>query len=301
MADHLPEDPRRWPGDPFELLGVERSASETDIRRAYTRLIRKFKPEHFPEQFRRIREAYEAALQQRKWFGFIHFDPPAEDDPAPAIVTAESTGTETAPRDEPRELERPRPVARPEEAAWALAIAGKRAEGYSQLAELARAKSENSELALRLYWLLAIEPAIDEDRTRHDWLAEALRRSCLRGEAVELYRRELEASPEQALLGPYENILKCDATSNDRLSLSRLRVSAAAIARKWNVIDAELEFLAREPGDFAETAWLSYLVIAMGILHFEYPPKVYRRCKDLLGGLRHLELREAWVFDQLDE
>ncbi|HSQ54423.1 MAG TPA: hypothetical protein VLM40_01660, partial [Gemmata sp.] len=25
------------------------------------------------------------------------------------------------------------------------------------------------------------------------------------------------------------------------------------------------------------------------------------RCKDLLGGLRHLELREAWAFDQLDE
>jgi hypothetical protein len=48
----LPDDPRRWPGDPFELLGVARGAVEIEIKRAYTRLIRRFKPEHHPEEFR---------------------------------------------------------------------------------------------------------------------------------------------------------------------------------------------------------------------------------------------------------
>src|SRR5438309_11363612 len=57
----LPNDPNQWPIDPYELLGVERTADARELRRAYTRLIRVFKPEQFPEQFRRIREAYEFA------------------------------------------------------------------------------------------------------------------------------------------------------------------------------------------------------------------------------------------------
>src|SRR4051794_1748542 len=69
MDDHaLPENPRDWPADPVALLGVPRSVSETDLKRAYTRLIRKYKPEHAPEEFRRIREAYEAAIEMSRWY-----------------------------------------------------------------------------------------------------------------------------------------------------------------------------------------------------------------------------------------
>ena len=62
MSDHLlPDDPSTWPRDPFRLLGVARGASERELRKAYHALIRKFKPEHAPEAFRRIRDAYEMA------------------------------------------------------------------------------------------------------------------------------------------------------------------------------------------------------------------------------------------------
>jgi hypothetical protein len=40
-------------------LGIDRSVDLRDLRRAYVRLIRIYRPEHFPDQFRRIREAYE--------------------------------------------------------------------------------------------------------------------------------------------------------------------------------------------------------------------------------------------------
>jgi hypothetical protein len=63
----LPDDPKHWPDDPFEVLGVTRGVSDADLRRAYTRLIRRFKPEHTPEQFRRVREAYEACQQITSW------------------------------------------------------------------------------------------------------------------------------------------------------------------------------------------------------------------------------------------
>ena len=65
----LPDDPARWPADPHELLGVPRDVNPRDLRRAYTKLIRAYKPEQFPEQFRRIRAAYEAALRLAEFFG----------------------------------------------------------------------------------------------------------------------------------------------------------------------------------------------------------------------------------------
>jgi hypothetical protein len=61
MSDsHLPDRLEDWPNDPFELLGVSRNVNLTELRRAYTRLIRLYKPEHEPQKFRRIRDAYEA-------------------------------------------------------------------------------------------------------------------------------------------------------------------------------------------------------------------------------------------------
>lgn len=41
------------------VLGVSTGASEADVRRAYTRLVKQHKPDRDPEGFRRVREAYE--------------------------------------------------------------------------------------------------------------------------------------------------------------------------------------------------------------------------------------------------
>lgn len=65
----LPEDFNQWPTDPFRLLGIPDDADTTAIRRAYTRLIRRFKPEHFPQHFIRIRQAYEAIGNLSKFAG----------------------------------------------------------------------------------------------------------------------------------------------------------------------------------------------------------------------------------------
>ena len=65
MSDHaLPDDLSQWPSDPHELLGVAHGVAPRELRRAYTRLIRRYKPEQHPEHFRRIREAYEDCLQR---------------------------------------------------------------------------------------------------------------------------------------------------------------------------------------------------------------------------------------------
>lgn len=69
MSDHeLPEDLSLWPRDPYQLLGVKPGVTPKELRQAYTRLIRRFKPEQFPEHFRLIREAYDQARQHGMFF-----------------------------------------------------------------------------------------------------------------------------------------------------------------------------------------------------------------------------------------
>ena len=45
--------------DPYAVLGLDRSAKADDVRRAYLRLVRIHTPESNPEQFKRVRAAYE--------------------------------------------------------------------------------------------------------------------------------------------------------------------------------------------------------------------------------------------------
>ena len=43
----------------YKLLRVAKNASPEDVRNAYVRLVRRYPPEHFPEKFARLREAYQ--------------------------------------------------------------------------------------------------------------------------------------------------------------------------------------------------------------------------------------------------
>lgn len=45
--------------NPYQVLGVDASATEAEIKKAYFQLVRKHTPERDPERFKQIREAYE--------------------------------------------------------------------------------------------------------------------------------------------------------------------------------------------------------------------------------------------------
>ena len=63
----LPDDCDRWPSDARTLFGLAPEATRRDLKRSYSKLIRRFKPEHAQEQFRRLREAFEELDQQFEW------------------------------------------------------------------------------------------------------------------------------------------------------------------------------------------------------------------------------------------
>lgn len=89
MSD-LPEDLNAWPNDPFKLLNLERSVDARTAKRAYFKLIRKYKPDRFPAEFQKIREAYESVQDWLSWQD-VHDD---DDEPVGEVVGL--AGKETA-------------------------------------------------------------------------------------------------------------------------------------------------------------------------------------------------------------
>jgi curved DNA-binding protein CbpA len=47
------------PENPYQALGIERDATELEVKQAYFSLVREHSPERDPEGFKRIRAAYE--------------------------------------------------------------------------------------------------------------------------------------------------------------------------------------------------------------------------------------------------
>lgn len=63
MSD-LPDDIEQWPRDCFQILGVPIYVGEKELRRAYFRLVKKYKPDIYPAEFQRVHEAYEMAKRR---------------------------------------------------------------------------------------------------------------------------------------------------------------------------------------------------------------------------------------------
>jgi Flp pilus assembly protein TadD len=62
------------PQNHYETLGVEKNAADTEIKRAYFQLVRKYQPGQFPEEFKKIRAAYETLIdpQQRAAYNEVN-------------------------------------------------------------------------------------------------------------------------------------------------------------------------------------------------------------------------------------
>ncbi|HVW00330.1 MAG TPA: J domain-containing protein, partial [Planctomycetaceae bacterium] len=72
-----PPDPD-WsllPHDPEKFFGLDEFYDRRDLKRAYNQYLKRFKPEKHPEEFQRLRAAYEG-LEQRLRYG-AGMSPPA--------------------------------------------------------------------------------------------------------------------------------------------------------------------------------------------------------------------------------
>jgi hypothetical protein len=283
-APELPDDPNQWPQNPFHLFGVRPGVSAAELRKAYTRLIRRFKPEQHPEQFRRIREAYER-LQE-----YAESVRARRDDEAP--TAAPDPFVERAPPptvdDDPDRL-------------WRQASTGDPKTAYRRLTEARNRRPGNGDILLRLYWLRTLWPEVDRGRDPCEWLAEGLKANGFAGPLRELYRRELIARPGEALSERCDRLLALPFRSERTAELAGWRWLAASRLSRWRTIAADLEMLRpRILGD-AEEVWGGLLLTAAEqLIAIPWPEalELVRQCAEELKTLEHLSLRVSDLFDR---
>ncbi len=333
----LPDDLSQWPVDPFLLLGVTHATDAREARRAYVRLIRRFKPEHAPEHFQRIREAYEFVQRQievRQRYGDIwsdnedngdqadddrsdfapvsDFDTPADSSPENFVLSTDSKSIGQQPPRPSRTSRSSRPLAAalapsPEEKCaeiWRSAVNGDEADAYARLLAL-RGQHERGhpEICVRLYWLLTAQPQLDPERQPCDWLAEGLRASALSGPPAELYRRELVDNPREATSQRCTDSLSVNATPGALADFVEWRWRACGLIEQWNVIVRDLPQIRDRVVFDDEDTWGRLLLIAIDQLAWAERDEAHaavQACRHEIEQLSHVHSSLSDHLDRMD-
>ncbi|HEX4147977.1 MAG TPA: J domain-containing protein [Pirellulales bacterium] len=305
---HLPPELERWPADPYALLGVSWNVLPRDLKRAYTRLIRSYKPEQYPHHFRRLREAYEIVLRHGQYASRA-----AEiDEPAVPLIVRQDTPAE--PPHKPEQVaDRTARAGETLDDLWEMACSGLEASAYERMRARHEAHPGHPDLCCRLYWLLALNPQLDSTREPEDWLAAGIMASGLSGPLGELYRRELNANPSEATSDRCTRLLGAPATPGVLVALVEMRWRAAAMRGDANpLVVADLERLrARIEAEDYEV-WIGLLLTAIEHLQWsddaamrqlaarlqaeiDAAIQVHRRISSALDRLElSVEIAEVW-------
>ena len=265
MSDHLPSDnPSTWPRDPYKLLGVARGASEREVRRAYHNLIRKFKPEHAPEAFRRIREAYEAARNSGTlpplWIQSFES----------RVVRSAERSAAPNPRDlvverdaDPQPTDRLRDPGRPADV-WETACEGDVTLAYERLLERLEHGTPAEEVFLQLYWLRVAAPG-QRDEQAVDWLIRGLRTLGPSTRRIqELVRREAEIDQTGVVCERLADLLSPGVAAELVLAAANWRWRAARRLKRWDVIMGDIDALRELSTSLDTTSWIQLLLAASG-------------------------------------
>lgn len=282
----LPENPALWPDDPYALLGVERGVGPQDLKRAYTRLIRTYKPDDFPEQFRRIREAYEAILHQAEVAKFIAENLQGTPGGATASADPASAGLDA-------QLH----------ALWEQAVAGGDAAAYAALEEISGRHPGRMDVYLRLYWLLALYPELDAGRSAFDWLARAARQAGWGMPLMEMVRREAYADPALAAGPAFGELLADFGRPQVLVALADWRWDAACRLGKWTMVRDDVERLRGRVRAEGDEAWARFLQVAVNHLAWAEDEALLATAAgyfEEIKGLEHLHGRMGQELDQVE-
>lgn len=301
MSDHLPDDLHQWPDDSFALLGIERSAEAKEARRAYLRLIRRFKPDHFPEHFQRIRAAYEAVqyhLEMRESY-YAHWQAQAESSTdAEQEYPTDRDGVESAPtgfvKDDDAGCAR----------AWGWAKEGRLTDAYAALLSLLERGERVEEVCLRLYWLLTTNPALDAQREPCDWLAKTLLANGLHGRPFELYQREIRWDRNEAVSRRCQALRDCGGEPAAVADLLAVRWPALSFLQRGDEIAQDLTILRDKVIYRDEAIWARLLLSAMD--HLAWFPRnsvaerAFEDCRHELEEMTHLHQELDHLLDRMD-
>lgn len=299
----LPDNVNAWPSDPFALFGVTRTVTQGELRKIYARLIRLYKPERSPEQFRRIREAYEALQRYCVWTEMRAGDSKVEI-ASPAEAESESIATQEE-GNNPRQPLAGATVETAEEC-WSRAMAGELERAYQALVLLQQRDPNRPALYLRLYWLLVAVPELDTTRAPCDWLAKGLASCASYAGLLDHYTEELLDCAEEVLGARFNHLLE-QARGSLLVELLERRWLALSQLERWDVALRDLEAFADTVIRDDEVAWLR-LLLSLAAKSFSLPRPskvqpnyaVFQDCQNRMRKLGHLSLSHAGAFDRAE-
>jgi hypothetical protein len=252
----LPPELERWPANPYALLGVTPAVAPRDLKRAYTQLIRIYKPEQFPEHFRRLRAAYESILRCTPNFT----DASKPDAPGSQIILQFKAPVERNNQITSDDEQWTKSV----DELWEMACNALESPAYERLRSLHDRHPGHPDLCARLYWLLALAPEVDPVRAPEDWLAEGMMSGGLAGPLGELYRRELLLNPTEATSQRCARLLGAPANAGVLASFVEARWRAAAwLADASPMVAADLEQLRPRIEREDHDVWIGLLLPAI--------------------------------------
>ncbi len=241
MSDHLPEQVSEWPNDPYELLGVSPNEDPKALRKAYVRLIRKFKPEQFPDEFQRIRSAYELAT--RTGSGTDGFSGFHSSTAAPAASESNYQSNQSSQAD----------------AAWDAAKTGNFYEAKSILESLLTAQPDDEYVISRLYWVKKIDPEENEEAI-FCWLCRIAMRSSESSHVWPLLISESECGHPELLSADFAALLGTTAALPHMNWLLSSRWGEAVRQVAWETIASDVRQLSKDhPTAKSDTAFCAGL------------------------------------------
>jgi hypothetical protein len=289
----LPDDVRRWPDEPAQVLGVPEDVDRKTLRRAYSRLVRRFKPEHFPEQFQKVRTAYDALLQMCEWRELYGTDEELDGSPDAEPADAENAAPAAAAIPLPPD---------PTDELWDAAADGRLGDAYRGYRELHNRTPAKEDIALRLYWLLRFNPQLDEARAPADWLYDAMQQAGS-GTAIGLYDDELTEEPALVNSPRATRLLEAPVPTWMLAQLAVTHVRAAAKLKRWDAIRHCLDAARPRIADEDSAVWVRVLVSALDEVAWSpnvLAIKLEQEIRSELERCEHLQLALTYDFDRVD-
>ena len=138
----------------YELLEVEKTADQTQIKRGYFNQVRKYPPERFPEEFKALRAAYETLSDEKKRTEYdrIGAMPPIVATGFQEAQKANKLGLHAEASDLYRKILKrdPKLTKVREEYAWSLKAEGKSGKAVEAWETLCKQEPDNLEYAIQL-------------------------------------------------------------------------------------------------------------------------------------------------------
>jgi hypothetical protein len=291
MTEHLSDDPAGWPVDPYELLGVDRGCDEKVLRRAYSRLIRKYRPEQHPDEFQKIRDAYDLAR------GMLDISGISQGWDGDWQVAVERPGGLSA-----RSVPAPGPMSERVSAIWELALQGDVEAALAALDREFGKYPESVEAAHCRYWLLKLSPALNDD-VIVTWIGEYVVRHPASPAFTNRLQAELAWSPWLVRRQELAALLDSDLPSQRLAEFALARWKSLAMADEFDLIVSEVETVRSKMTLDSTNDWIRLLAATLSL--FVWGPVGIRRQFDALhkqlNEFSELQLQMPHVFDEAEQ